>query len=216
MKKLLLYTSIFCSLQLCGQQIDYSMKCFQSAMNELNMNDFEAADSLFSLSIYMKPTSEAYMNRAKIRYYYKDMVGYCSDMYNASAMGESQATQLYAKRCSTYDADIKAKNEPTKLSQIPEFDPFYGPLEEYIAEYLIYPANAKYNNIKGTVYISFIINKEGKPESVFVTKGIGYGCDEEAVRLISSMPSWIPAKSSDTNGNIVNIPWKTELSLTFK
>jgi TonB family protein len=216
MKKLLFFTSIFCALHLSGQQIDYSMKCFQSAMNELNMNDLVAADSLFSLSIYLKPSAEAYMNRAKIRYYFQDMIGYCSDVYNASKMGDSQATQLYERRCSMYDPDVKAINTTVKPAQLPEFDSFYGKLTDYIAEYLIYPAEAKYSNIKGIVTVSFIVNAEGKPESVFVLKGIGYGCDEEAVRLVSSMPLWIPAKATDSDGNTVNIPWKTEINVQFK
>jgi periplasmic protein TonB len=65
---------------------------------------------------------------------------------------------------------------------------------EYIAKNLTYPASARRNNIEGRVYIEFVVEKDGSLTDVKILKGIGGGCDEEAVRIIKNAPKWIPGK----------------------
>lgn len=65
---------------------------------------------------------------------------------------------------------------------------------QYIRSNLKYPEQAKINGIEGKVYVQFVVNKEGGIEQVQSLVGIGGGCDEEAVRLISGSPVWIPGK----------------------
>ncbi|MEY3342887.1 MAG: hypothetical protein RL090_571, partial [Bacteroidota bacterium] len=48
--------------------------------------------------------------------------------------------------------------------------------------------------VTGTVFITFVIGKDGKVENVKVLRGIGGGCDDEAVRVVSNMPAWLPGK----------------------
>jgi periplasmic protein TonB len=55
-----------------------------------------------------------------------------------------------------------------------------------------YPAEALENGIKGTVYVSFVIDREGNVTNTKVLRGIGSGCDEEALRVVNEMPQWIP------------------------
>ena len=77
---------------------------------------------------------------------------------------------------------------------------------------LRYPADANRNGIQGKVYISFDINEKGEMVNEQVIKGIGGGCDEEALRVFKLIPdTWIPAK---VDGN----PVKTSMVLpvTFK
>jgi periplasmic protein TonB len=57
-----------------------------------------------------------------------------------------------------------------------------------------YPKYAKENNISGTVIITFIVEKDGSLTDVYVLKDIGGGCGSEGVRVINSMPNWIPGK----------------------
>ena len=59
---------------------------------------------------------------------------------------------------------------------------------------LKYPKAAQRANVGGKVYIQFDINTDGTIEDVEVLKSVGFGCDEEAIRVIKSVPKWIPAK----------------------
>lgn len=73
-----------------------------------------------------------------------------------------------------------------------------GGLEAFyqaVARELKYPAEAKARNIQGRVYVMFIINKDGTMSDFQVAKGIGAGCDEEALRVLEALPlKWKPGK----------------------
>lgn len=64
----------------------------------------------------------------------------------------------------------------------------------YIRANLQYPKLAKDTGIEGRVYLTFIVEPDGSLSNVRVVRGIGAGCDEEAVRLIKGSPKWKPAK----------------------
>lgn len=96
------------------------------------------------------------------------------------------------------DGDAQAAEVFTIVEQMPEFAGGDGELMKYIAEHLDYPRQAIRLNIEGTVMISFMIDRDGSVKEVTVVRGIGMGCDEEAVRVISSMPAWKPGKQNGT------------------
>ncbi|MFN3403745.1 MAG: energy transducer TonB [Cytophagaceae bacterium] len=64
----------------------------------------------------------------------------------------------------------------------------------YIYENLTYPEEAKKHNIKGRVYLQFTVTQEGEIKDIYVIKGLGYGCDGEAVRLLKGSGLWAPAR----------------------
>ena len=64
----------------------------------------------------------------------------------------------------------------------------------YVGENLEYPRRAILNRTVGKVFLQFIVERDGKIGNVKVLKGIGDGCDEEAVRVIKSAPAWKPGK----------------------
>jgi protein TonB len=70
------------------------------------------------------------------------------------------------------------------------YDAFY----KYIADNLKYPAQARRMGIEGRVYVQFVVDKDGTLTEVQAVKGIGAGCDEEAVRVIKNAPKWSPPK----------------------
>jgi len=70
--------------------------------------------------------------------------------------------------------------------------------QNYIKGNLIYPQNAKDNGIKGTVILELTISSTGEITDIDIERSLGYGCDEEAIRLIREGPEWISAKR---NGN---------------
>ncbi len=65
---------------------------------------------------------------------------------------------------------------------------------KWVQSQIKYPAKALKKNISGTVYSSFIINEEGKVESIKIVRGVHKLLDNEAIRVLKSAPAWIPGK----------------------
>lgn len=65
---------------------------------------------------------------------------------------------------------------------------------EYVRKNLNYPAQARRMGIEGKVYVQFVVDKDGKITDVAAIKGIGAGCDEEAVNVVQNAPAWHPGK----------------------
>lgn len=63
-----------------------------------------------------------------------------------------------------------------------------------VGEEVNYPIQAKRGGIEGRVFVQFIVNRDGSLSDVMVLKGIGGGCDEEALRVIRSSPAWKAAQ----------------------
>ena len=80
------------------------------------------------------------------------------------------------------------------VDQMPEFPGGTEAMMHYVADNVKYPEEAKDKDISGRVFISFVVEKDGSVSNVEVKRGIGGGCDEEAVRVISAMPNWKPGK----------------------
>ena len=80
------------------------------------------------------------------------------------------------------------------VEQMPQFPGGEQALMEFVAKSVVYPEEAKEKNISGRVFVSFVVEKDGSVSNVKVLRGIGGGCDEEAVRVIKSMPKWEPGK----------------------
>lgn len=85
-----------------------------------------------------------------------------------------------------------------EIFQIVEEMPAYPGGDEarmsYLSKNLKYPVLAMESGIQGTVYIGFVVEKDGSVTDVKVARGIGGGCDEEAVRVVKAMPKWTPGK----------------------
>jgi periplasmic protein TonB len=63
-----------------------------------------------------------------------------------------------------------------------------------IGQRIIYPAPARRMGVEGKVFVEFVVERDGSLTQFQVVKGIGAGCDEEAVRVIREAPSWVPGK----------------------
>ncbi len=89
-----------------------------------------------------------------------------------------------------------------QVFQLVEVDPeFPGGMEaltKYLSENIKYPEQAKKDKIQGRVYISFVVEKDGSVADAKVLRGIGGGCDEEALRVVNAMPKWTPGKMRNT------------------
>jgi protein TonB len=80
------------------------------------------------------------------------------------------------------------------VDQMPQFPGGEKEMLRFIRNNLRYSLSAQDNNIQGTVILNFVVNREGKIISIKVIKSIGFGCDEEAVRVMERMPNWTPGK----------------------
>lgn len=88
-----------------------------------------------------------------------------------------------------------SKNEDEVFQNVEVLPGFPGGLEafgKFLGSNLRYPAYARKNNIQGRVFLSFVVEKDGALTNIQVARGIGGGCDEEAVRVISISPKWTP------------------------
>ena len=70
----------------------------------------------------------------------------------------------------------------------------YEAFYEYVNKNMRYPAQARRMGIEGTVYVQFVVEKDGSITDVAAIRGIGAGCDEEAIRVIKNQPRWNPPK----------------------
>ena len=78
------------------------------------------------------------------------------------------------------------------VEQMPEFPGKEKAMMEFVTHNIHYPEEAKEKGIEGRVFVGFVVEKDGSINEVKVLKGIGHGCDEEAVRVVKSMPKWKP------------------------
>ena len=65
---------------------------------------------------------------------------------------------------------------------------------EFVARNIVYPVQAKRMDIQGKVFVEFIVERDGSITNIRTLKGIGAGCDEEAVRVVNLAPKWNPGK----------------------
>lgn len=77
---------------------------------------------------------------------------------------------------------------------MPEFPGGEAALFSYLKTEQRYPLEARKKHIEGVVHTTFVLNEDGTVSNAKVLRGIGEGCDEEALRLVNSMPVWTPGK----------------------
>lgn len=82
----------------------------------------------------------------------------------------------------------------TVVEEMPEFPGGMAKLADYLAKNIKYPQLARESGIQGRVYINFVVEHDGSVTNVKVMRSLGGGCDEEAVRVVKSMPKWKPGK----------------------
>ena len=78
------------------------------------------------------------------------------------------------------------------VENMPTFPGGEKKMMEYVAKNVKYPQLAKEVGTQGRVFVSFVVEKDGSITNVTILRGIGSGCDEEAMRVVKSMPKWNP------------------------
>ncbi|MDF3076229.1 MAG: energy transducer TonB [Sphingobacteriaceae bacterium] len=103
------------------------------------------------------------------------------------------------------EAGTSASNQPfISVQHMPEFPGGQEAFSKFLSKNLRYPSQAQESNVQGRVIVSFIVETDGSLSSVQVIRGIGAGCDQEAVRVIKKAPAWHPGEQ---NGRRVRVQY---------
>ena len=99
-------------------------------------------------------------------------------------------------KSSTIAQDDEVYNQVDKA---PSFPGGYQAMASFLSEKLVYPPVAVENKIQGIVFVTFVIRKDGSITDVKVLRSVDPFLDKEAVRVVSLMPKWEPAKKNGKN-----------------
>jgi TonB family protein len=100
----------------------------------------------------------------------------------------------------------------TSVEQVPEYPGGLTAFGAFLGANIKYPAEARKNKIQGRVIISFIVETDGSLSNVTLVRGIGYGADEEALRVIKLSPNWKPGTQ---NGTPVRVAYSVPIAFTL-
>lgn len=110
----------------------------------------------------------------------------------------------------TVDNGIK---EIYDIQEYPEFPGGMTAWAKFLQKNLRYPYMAQESGIQGKVYVSFVVEPDGSISNVALVKGIGYGCDEEAIRVIKKSPIW---KAGRQNNQKVRVRYNMPINYTIQ
>lgn len=99
------------------------------------------------------------------------------------------------------------------VENMPEFPGGEAGMYKFINKNIDYPRMAKESGISGRVFITFVVERDGSVTDVKVLRGIGGGCDEEAIRVIKMMPKWNPGKQ---RGKPVRVQYRMPIKFTLQ
>ena len=85
---------------------------------------------------------------------------------------------------------------PEIFTFVEKMPSFPGDVIDYMEKNIRYPTAARDSGIEGRVILNLFVDEEGSIFNIRVIRGIGGGCDSEAVRLVRGMPKWIPASQN--------------------
>lgn len=101
----------------------------------------------------------------------------------------------------------------TVVESMPQFKGGDTKLYEYLGNNIKYPVMAKESGIQGKVYVTFVVEQDGSVTDVRILRGIGGGCDEEAIRVVQAMPKWTPGKQ---RGKPVRVQYNLPVRFTLQ
>jgi TonB family protein len=126
---------------------------------------------------------------------------------NSSFLFRRKINKLEYKESNNTD-EIK-----TIANQMPVFPGGIIALQNYLAQHVHYPKLAKEKKIEGQVFVSFVVNKEGNIQNVSLVRGVYSLLDQEALRVVSSLPRWIPGKQ---DGELVNVAYTLPINFQLE
>ncbi|MFN8352818.1 MAG: TonB family protein [Spirosomataceae bacterium] len=133
---------------------------------------------------------------------------------NIEGISPSEATEVVVDESTPKAAEpVTIQEDDTPFlapEQQAEFVGGWGEFRKFLEKNLKYPPMAQRSGVEGKVVLTFVVSKTGEISGIELLKGIGFGCDEEAVRVVKLMPHWSPGKQSGRP-----VPVKFTLPITF-
>jgi protein TonB len=99
------------------------------------------------------------------------------------------------------------------VEQMPEYPGGQAALFEYLSKNIKYPADAEKKKVEGKVFVTFVVDSDGKITDVSLLKKVFPSLDAEAIRVISAMPNWIPGRQK---GQAVRVKYTVPIMFRLK
>jgi TonB family protein len=112
--------------------------------------------------------------------------------------------------------DTTPKKDDKVFSAVEHSPEFPGGIDgffSFLGKNIRYPGAARDNNVQGRVIISFIVEEDGALTNFKVLRGIGAGCDEEAIRVLALSPKWKPGVQ---NGKLVRVAYSVPIAFELE
>jgi TonB family protein len=140
------------------------------------------------------------------------IVAGCENSDSTSFDEISEKTKSSKRGNDLAEVDVK-KSTGNKIFTVVEEQPMFpGGIEsmyKFLGENIKYPEAASNANVSGRVFLSFVVTETGEINDIQVLKGLGFGCDAEAIRVLKSFPKWQPGKQ---NGIPVNVRYNLPIN----
>jgi protein TonB len=137
------------------------------------------------------------------------VIGSTTDAAN-TGLATSTGTATTGSETGT-DASPAVTGPYVVVEKMPEFAGGMEALTRYLRSHLRYPTAALAAQAEGRVFVSFVVQADGTIADITVPKGLGYGLDEEAQRVVRQMPAWTPGQQSHHA-----VPVRFTLPITFR
>ena len=112
---------------------------------------------------------------------------------------------------------VKEEEEESQVfyivEEMPEFPGGELALRKFLANAIKYPVIAQENGIEGKVYVSFVVGKDGHVSDAWVVRSVDPSLDKEALRVVSSLPTWKPGKQ---RGQPVRVAFSVPISFVLQ
>jgi TonB family protein len=99
------------------------------------------------------------------------------------------------------------------VEEMPEFPGGELELRNFIANNVKYPTDAQEKGVQGKVYVTFIVSKDGSVASAKIARGVNPSLDAEALRVVNSLPKWMPGKQK---GQAVNVSYTVPINFVLQ
>jgi TonB family protein len=99
------------------------------------------------------------------------------------------------------------------VESMPEYPGGEIELRKFIANNIVYPDVAQKEGIQGKVYVTFVVDREGNVANTKIARGVAPSLDQEALRVVNSLPAWKPGKQK---GEAVNVSYTVPINFSLQ
>ena len=99
------------------------------------------------------------------------------------------------------------------VKTMPEFPGGFDAMAKYLVANIKYPEESRKNGVQGTVFVTYVVEKDGKVNHVKILRGVNDECDLEALRVVKSMPDWTPGKND--KGEVVRVQFNLPIKFAL-